>query len=310
MPTERKIIPVGYNFIFSASITVVVLLEMFWLPSLSLAHPVFATLIALALLPLNLPFWSLIHESIHKNLLPGREVNEAAGRFLSVLFGIPFQVLRFGHLMHHQYNREWEAELYDDSQSSIVAHLTHFSKMLGGLYLSEVFAAFALAQLPLSVSKRVMKMVFADGRHYEAALNALLKKESVDKIRVDSFLIILLYGLFFVASGSWTLPLVIILGRAFAVSMMDNAYHYGTPLDNSVPAKELRAGAIFERFILNFNHHLTHHRNPALPWNQLRVQRIANGGDYTEDLVDAVLAQFKGPIKVVQRRASTATAAA
>src|SRR5262249_8574108 len=161
------------------------------------------------------------------NLLPGREVNEAAGRFLSVLFGIPYQVLRFGHLMHHQYNREWEAELYDDSQSSIVAHLTHFSKMLGRLYLSEVAAAFSLGQLPLKISKRVMKMVFADGRHYEAALNALLKKESVEKIRIDSFIIMLLYGLFFVASGSWTLPLTIILGRAFAVSLMDNAYHYG-----------------------------------------------------------------------------------
>lgn len=310
MSSERKAIPLAFNVLFSASITTVVLLEMFWLPSLSLAHPVFATLIALLLIPLNLPFWSLIHEAIHKNLLPGREVNEAAGRFLSVLFGIPFQVLRFGHLMHHQYNREWEAELYDDSQSSIVAHLTHFSKMLGGLYLSEVAAAFALAQLPLSLSKRVMKLVFADGRHYEAALKALLKKESVDKIRIDSFLIMLLYGLFFVASGSWTLPLVIILGRAFAVSMMDNAYHYGTPLDNSVPAKELRAGVIFERFILNFNHHLTHHGNPALPWNQLPAQRISNGGSYTEDLIDAVLAQFRGPIKVEQRRGNTTAIAA
>jgi fatty acid desaturase len=310
MFAQKKTIPLTSNVLFSASITAVVLLEMFWLPSVSLSHPVLATMVALLLIPLNLPFWSLIHEAIHKNLLPGREVNEAAGRFMSVLFGIPYQVLRFGHLMHHQYNREWEAELYDDNQSGIVAHLTHFSKMLGGLYLSEVAAAFALAQLPLKISKRVMKLVFADGRHYEAALNALLKKESVEKIRIDSFIIMLLYGLFFVASGSWTLPLVIILGRAFAVSLMDNAYHYGTPLDNSVPAKELRASMIFERFILNFNHHLTHHRNPALPWNQLPAQRIKNGGSYTEDLIGAVLAQFRGPIKVAQRRANTAAAVA
>ena len=91
---------------------------------------------------------------------------------------------------------------------------------------------------------------------------------------------------------------------------MDNAYHYGTPLDNSVPAKELRAGRIFERFILNFNHHLTHHRNPALPWNQLPAQRLKNGGNYSEDLAEAVLAQFRGPIKVAQRRAKAVTVAA
>ncbi|HTK84964.1 MAG TPA: hypothetical protein VL625_07750, partial [Patescibacteria group bacterium] len=75
MSTQKKNIPLAFNILFSASITTVVLLEMFWLPSANLAHPILTTMIALLLIPLNLPFWSLIHESIHKNLLPGRELN-------------------------------------------------------------------------------------------------------------------------------------------------------------------------------------------------------------------------------------------
>ncbi|HKY10155.1 MAG TPA: fatty acid desaturase, partial [Candidatus Binatia bacterium] len=63
---------------------------------------------AWTLVPLTLltnPYWSLIHETIHDLFHPNRAVNAFFGRFLSILFGAPFRILRMSHLIHHKLNR-------------------------------------------------------------------------------------------------------------------------------------------------------------------------------------------------------------
>ena len=50
------------------------------------------------------------------------------------------------------------------------------------------------------------------------------------------------------------------------------------------------------RFILNFNHHKTHHGNPALPWHELPAAHAEGGAGYDVPLGKAVAAQFRGPI--------------
>ena len=50
-------------------------------------------------------FWALHHEAIHGGFQADRQRNLRAGRLMAVLLGSSFHVLRFGHLMHHQYNR-------------------------------------------------------------------------------------------------------------------------------------------------------------------------------------------------------------
>jgi fatty acid desaturase len=296
MNTRADDIPYRMNIVLCAALAAWGGVQLYVLPA-ALSGWALASA-ALLLIPVNLPFWSLIHEAIHKNLFNGRKVNEAAGRALSVLFGIPFHMLRFGHLMHHRYNREWETEMYDDTCRPWKAAVTHYSKMCGGLYLYEVAASFALAILPPAASRRLLRLVFDDNRHYEAALQVLLKPENLRRIRFDSATIVALYASAFWAFGAqWPVLCLLIGGRAFLVSLMDNAYHYGTPADNSVPAKELGVPPVLEIFLLGFNRHLSHHRNPGMPWK--RLMRADCG--YTESLTSAVLAQFRGPIKVAER---------
>ena len=67
------------------------------------AHPGLMAAFIVLLIPVNLPFWSLIHEAVHKHLYEGSKLNETAGRLLSILFGIPFaSALGFGARWFHR----------------------------------------------------------------------------------------------------------------------------------------------------------------------------------------------------------------
>ena len=66
--------------------------------------------------------------------------------------------------------------------------------------------------------------------------------------------------------------------------------------NNSQPALELALPKLAARFILNFNHHKTHHRNPAVPWHGLPRAHVSENEGYDVPLATAVVAQFKGPI--------------
>ncbi|WP_426606382.1 fatty acid desaturase [Leptospira interrogans serovar Hardjo-prajitno] len=49
--------------------------------------------------------WALIHECVHGNFSNSRNENRFWGRFLCILFGTPFQVVKTAHLVHHKFNR-------------------------------------------------------------------------------------------------------------------------------------------------------------------------------------------------------------
>jgi fatty acid desaturase len=106
---EQVAIPKTLNCALAGLILAAMALQMFVLPLLGLG-PMAMGLAILALIPLNTPFWSLIHEAIHKNFVPDNKANLYAGRLMAVAFGASFHILRFGHLMHHQYNRDWESK--------------------------------------------------------------------------------------------------------------------------------------------------------------------------------------------------------
>ncbi len=281
-------VPDRINLLLASAITLVFAAALFLLPPLA----------AIILIPLNTPLWSLIHEAIHKNFNSNRRINELAGRVMSVLFGAAFGVLRFGHLMHHQYNRDWESEHYTRGEhNKIIAWIKHYFTMLGGLYLTEILMSLLITIFPLTIVRKIARHIFSDDRHYEAVLNSILKPANVTKIRIDTTLIILFYGTAIAVASGWVVAITLI-GRGVIISIMDNAYHYGTPKDNSVIAKELETSPWYAKFILNFNHHVTHHNNVSLPWTQLKAEHDAKNIDYTEGLGHAMLAQFKGPIEL------------
>ncbi len=293
---DKPDIPATTNIILALAICIGFTLSLSVMPYLLGSHFWAMLLITLLLVPLNTPLWSLIHEAIHRNFHPNRAANEFAGRAMSILFGASFGVLRFGHLMHHQYNREWESEYYTGSK--LKAWTGHYFHILGGLYLTEVAASYLIALCPAPVTRKVARHLLSDDRHFEAVMNSLLKADNVKKIRTDCLWITFIYACVFMIFGAaWIVPVAALLGRAVIISLMDNSYHYGTPQDGSVPAKELETSNFYSRFILNFNYHLTHHNHVHLPWSKLASKHEEESTPYTQKLGPALFEQFKGPIK-------------
>ncbi|PZP57208.1 MAG: hypothetical protein DI586_01045 [Micavibrio aeruginosavorus] len=295
MPDKSEI-PASTNLVLAFAIGAAFVLTLTVMPYWLGGHVWAMLLITLLVVPLNTPLWSLIHEAIHRNFHPHRTVNEFAGRSLSILFGASFGVLRFGHLMHHQYNRDWENEYY--SGSKLAAWIKHYFHMLGGLYITEVATSYLVALCPAPLTRKLARRLFSDDRHFEAVMNSLLKADNVKRIRTDCLWITFIYTCVFMIFGAaWIVPVVALLGRAVIISIMDNSYHYGTPQDGSVPAKELETSNFYSRFILNFNYHLTHHNHVALPWSRLAEKHKEEMTPFNEGLGTALAAQFKGPIK-------------
>jgi len=295
----QKTIPHRLNLNLCIAMLAVQFLQIIAMPIFLANYPWIMAAIILFLIPLNTPFWSLIHEAVHKNLHHKAPINDALARLMSVVFGASFDVLRFGHLMHHQYNRHWESEVYDENKHiKCIFWLNHYFKMLGGLYLTEVLTSFLIAISPLPVARRITQATLSDERHRQAVLNALLKPATVRRLRLDCIAIVLFYsGSFMLFGVNWPVLAFWIIGRGVMISLMDNAYHYGTPADNSVIAKELSVPKGIATFILNFNHHATHHRNVSLPWTELKAAHDEQQLAYTEGLGSALFVQFKGPIK-------------
>lgn len=291
-------IPNKTNLAIGSAISLAILLQCLFLPLLLPDHPWIMALLVLILVPLNTPYWSLIHEAIHKNFHSGKKINEFAGRSMSVMFGASFHILRFGHLMHHQYNRDWESEFYEaDSGKRFLIHANHYFKMLGGLYLAEIILTFLVAATPRVLLEKISFKLFPDEKHAQAVANSILKPATLLKIRIDALVILFFFAASFIAfAQNWPVLILLLLGRGLIISLMDNAYHYGTPLDNSIVAKELHVTSFISKFILHFNHHVTHHRNTRLPWTDLPRHREFQGNDYTESLAKALLTQFNGPL--------------
>jgi fatty acid desaturase len=84
------------------------------------------------------------------------------------------------------------------------------------------------------------------------------------------------------------------------ISVFDNVYHFGTPIDRPDFARNLWLPAPLRLLILNMNMHRVHHERPALPWWALPAQFRANDDHYDAPLLRTAVAQFAGPVAVTQ----------
>lgn len=257
---------------------------------------------AWALVPLALltnPFWSLIHEAIHDLLHPNRRGNAFFGRFLAILFGAPFRVLRLSHLLHHKLNRLplEGTEYYDESQKSKAAAAPgYYFQILLGLYLVEVLSAVYF-WLPRDWLRRFQKRFVGDGSLSAILLQNWLGEESLREIRRDGAAVTFWFALSFYCYGAhWPLLLAALLARGFLISFLDNVYHYETPVGDIFYARNLRLAWPLSKLLLNFNLHGIHHVNPAIPWIHLPKAFAAGKSRYEGGYFAASLRQLLGPI--------------
>lgn len=302
-------VPVGANRAAAAGVVVASLWLLFGLP---LLLPVAGPAVLVAALPALLaivPHWGLIHEAIHGRLLPDRRASDRLGRLLAVLFGAPYACLRFGHLAHHALNARASErpELYDPTTTArLRAALVYYPRLLGGLYLFEVLSGPS-SFLPRSVLRPLVRRVFYEGAAdagamAERAERVLLEPRTLAAIRLEALAVLALLAASALLYGAhWPVLVAILAGRAFLVSFLDNAPHYGGPLADPGQGFDLAAPAAVRAFVLNANLHGTHHRHPGLPWSALPAAFAAEARGFDGHYLVRPWRQLRGPIPLPAR---------
>lgn len=253
-------------------------------------------------------FWALHHEAIHGGFHEERKRNQQAGRVMAVLLGSSFHVLRFGHLMHHQYNRNPidRPDVYDPAVTPrLKARVAFLGTLVFGLYLAEIVAPL-LCCLPRAAIRRVIEHGYrgddpALTAIRSAALRQFLDPKRLRMIRTDVLLAWTLIGGSAIAFGAhWPMLAGFLIARGVLISMFDNVYHFGTPIDRPEFARNLWLPAPLRLLILNMNLHRVHHARPALRWWELPAQFRAGRERYDAGLLRTALAQFAGPVAISQ----------
>lgn len=281
------------------------LFAFYGLPWLAAADPAWAWL----LLPIGLVgngYWALLHEAFHGQLHREAAVNQRLGRALAWLFGSSFRLLRFGHLMHHRFNRHRldRPDVYDAARTRPwVARLRFFAEALGGLYVIEVVAPLLYWSRSTAIHALLERIYAGDDQPIpelrRLALQALGAPRCIRELRQDAAASL---GLLLLAcwcwGAQWPLILAFMVGRGALVSCLDNVYHFRTPVDRPDFAYNLSLPRPLQALFLNMNLHRVHHHNMQLPWWRLPQQFVAAGESYDGRLASGALAQLKGPAPI------------
>jgi fatty acid desaturase len=294
----------GLNMVIVLALTAAngvlfIVLPLWLLP----ASPLFAWL-AVPLVLVTVTHWATIHEAIHGNLHPERPRNDRLGRLLAILFGAPFEVLRFGHLSHHALNgsEPERPDLFDPgSARAWLTRPVYYLRLLIGLYAAELASALACL-LPRRLLRPLVRRAFYEGdpaarAMSERAVRQLLEPGRLAATRRDAVLILLLFGgAFWLYGGHWHILALALLGRAFVVSFMDNAPHYGGETDEWSQGYDMKVPDPLGGLILNSNLHGTHHRHPNVPWRALPRVFATEGTAYAGNYLTIPWRQLRGPI--------------
>jgi fatty acid desaturase len=292
-------VPRRANLAIAASLLAANALALFVVPAWLLPRgAAWALLIVPAVLTSN-TLWSLVHEAIHGMLLPDAGASRALGRLLAVVFGGAFDPFRVVHLMHHKHNRTplERVEVIDPAKPKGRTYTTYYSNLLGGTFVTQLLGLLLLLVVPPALTARIVAR--SDARTYEGkALRAMTTPAVLRAIRVDAAGVALLYGTAFALYGShWGYLAAALAVRALLVSLVNYVYHYDTPLDDALYARNLHLPRALSALFLHFNLHGVHHRHPAAPWTMLPgLFAGAWRGAYDGSLGAATVAQLRGPL--------------
>jgi hypothetical protein len=164
-----------------------------------------------------------------------------------------------------------------------------------GLYLKE-FGVTILCLLP----RRLWSSpeAAANGDLNARLLSGIARDSRIGQVRRDALCILGAYGssaALYAHSRGLGYFAAMLLGRAFVVSLHDNAYHYRTDPALVLHARNLRAPRLLSLLLLNFNYHGIHHLAPGLPWFRLPAEFARRKASTVGDIIGATLAQLNGP---------------
>lgn len=303
-----RVIPARINLALTTGVALANAVLVLGLPLLGLGKGSWLALTVLIVLAAPL-HWGLVHEGIHRLLLPGRRRNDAAARVLAVAYGAPFAILKFGHLFHHRHNRtaldRTEHAYASGFAGRLRARAVFYFRLLGGLYLGEVVLGLMLLA-PAGVLRTAVRRSTGPAPEGLEPLadqidRDLLAPAALRSARVDALAVL---GLATVAVWAWGSDVWLVALTFFArgahVSLLDNAFHYEGPLDVLHAADNARLPPPLALGVLNSNYHGVHHRYPRIPWRHLPAVHAATAGNARFDgaYLALIARQLRGPVFV------------
>ena len=295
------------NLALLAPILGLSLLQFGLLPLLAGHDPVAEIVLLAAVLAATPLHWGLAHESFHGGFARDAGRNRLAGRVLAWFLFMSWDLIRFGHLMHHDANRHPfdRPEVVPEGGSRLGAVPAYFGKLLGGhAAISCVSALGVLA--PERLTRRLIERAGGDpelAKIRAAALRAFTAPERRRRIRGDLAVMALLLVLALWAWGSaWPVFAASIAIRYLGLSLLDNAPHYGTAIDSGRAARNTTIPSAFRILVMNQNLHGVHHALPELDWRELpqgfrQLDQRHDGSWFVQ-----VLRQFRGPLRPSELR--------
>jgi len=275
---------------------------LFVVPLVVLPYSTAAAVALLATAVLATPFHgALLHEAIHGKLLAGERGNRVAGRALATCFGVAFEVVRYGHLAHHRFNRHaLDRPDVLDGDKPVAARIGYYINLLGGVYALEVLSTLASLLPRRLLLPRIGRLAAGGEPSLVAVINGMQRAVAdvrLTRARFDCAIAIGLYGMAaFLYGAAWPLLVIVVGLRGIIISVFDNAPHYGTPPTSRAPVYNLRLSRWAAAVMLNQNLHGIHHRRPGLSWQALPASFAADGAGYDGSFAGAVLRQFRGPL--------------
>lgn len=248
------------------------------------------------------------HEASHGKLWPSaRRLNDALGQLLLLPLMLPLRIHRKIHAFHHGHNRrDFETSALDTFvirgratplRRAWCHLLWYLAVFAGGFFIHSLISVVLFLAMPLSLARRI-----------SPAFRGWRVTDQLRSLIGFSLGLGLHLGVAWLAGPRiWALTLGYpLLAFAWVYSLLVYIYHYDTDYGPAVRfhVRSLRRSPLASWWLLNFNEHATHHRNPKLPWYALPDHRQPLPAEHAdnqniETIAAAILGQLRGP-KIIE----------
>jgi fatty acid desaturase len=242
--------------------------------------------------------YSIIHEAEHRMLLPNATLNDALGSVMALFFPASYHLLRQGHLCHHRANRSDDEafDLYFDGDLPAVKWLKFYG-IITGVYWMMV----AASNIVVLLCPFLLKRKYYEFDQHFAKFVEVLNPRYQRLIQLEALAVLLLHAGIVYGLG---IPLInyaiVYFGFGFSWSAMQYVHHFGAERHVVRGTRNLWLFAPIDALWLHHNWHLTHHRQPTVPW--LYLPSLGRSQDpHRGFLIWHYLKMWRGPRYTTER---------